>query len=318
MELSIIIPVYKVEEYLRDCLDSCLHQGTSPNDYELICVNDGSPDNCGLILEEYSAKYSNIRVITQQNQGLSMARNNGLKVAMGEYIWFIDSDDWVEPNALNLISKALQNKPEILEIGFNYAWTDRVIRNQSFRWDNAISGREAYLKNGIATPAQFTIVKRSLLNDNDLKFYPDILHEDTEYKPKLAILANTAACIDIPIYNYRQRESGSIMSTYSIRNARDLITSCRSLIEFISNRKYNKQEHEVIGDAIGANVNHLLNRLAHYKGEKRNIINIMKENRDLINWLNRSRKLKYRFEAYIFCFNFKFALNLLQFLQIHR
>ena len=94
--ISIIIPIYKVEEYLPRCLDSILNQ--SYRNLEIICVNDGSPDNCLSILERYAATDSRVKVLDQRNQGVSAARNNGLKLASGEVIAYIDSDDWVHPD----------------------------------------------------------------------------------------------------------------------------------------------------------------------------------------------------------------------------
>lgn len=100
-EISVIIPVYKVEAYLSRCLDSVLTQ--TFQDFEVICVNDGSPDNCGNILADYAAKHAHIKIITQANQGLSMARNNGLKQATGKYIYFLDSDDAIHPQLLETV-----------------------------------------------------------------------------------------------------------------------------------------------------------------------------------------------------------------------
>lgn len=100
MKLSIIIPIYNVEKYLRVCLDSCLKQDVPKSSYEIITVNDGSPDSCDKIIEEYYTKFPNIRVITQKNSGLSVARNNGLNIARGEYVWFVDSDDYITTNCL--------------------------------------------------------------------------------------------------------------------------------------------------------------------------------------------------------------------------
>ncbi|MFF2594192.1 glycosyltransferase family 2 protein [Priestia megaterium] len=98
LDVSIIIPVFKVEEYLERCIDGILSQ--THNNFELILVNDGSPDNCGSICEEYSAKDNRITVIHQKNQGTGMARNSGLKVAKGKYIYFCDPDDYVESTLL--------------------------------------------------------------------------------------------------------------------------------------------------------------------------------------------------------------------------
>ena len=320
MFLSIVIPVYKVEEYIGQCIDSLVNHNIPPSEFEIIAIDDGSPDNSGYILDQYAKKCSNLKVIHKQNQGLSEARNTGLDEAQGEYVWFVDSDDWIQPGALVDIKNSLCNHPDILEIGFNYVWPNKTVSiANSYQWDGLISGCEAYLRNGIAVPAQFTIVRRSLLIKNNLRFYPGILHEDTEYKPKLVILANTAACLGKPIYNYRQRMSGNIMSSYGWRNARDLITGCYSLVRFIRQRMYQKKEYMVIGNAIGSNINHILYRLAHYDGKDVNmIIKLLKENRELFQWMRYGNKLKYQVESLLFRLNFKKTFYLLQFIQRHK
>ena len=92
--LSVIIPVYKVEKYLRQCVDSVINQ--TYKNLEIILVDDGSPDNCGKICDEYAQKDRRIKVIHQENQGVSAARNLGTKLAQGEYITYVDSDDWLD------------------------------------------------------------------------------------------------------------------------------------------------------------------------------------------------------------------------------
>ena len=116
-KISVIIPVFNVEKFLPRCLDSVLHQTFS--DFEVICVNDGSPDNCDKILEQYAQKDNRIKIISQINQGLSMARNNGFKYALGEYIYFLDSDDFIHPQLLEYAYKlAVGNKADIVEFDF--------------------------------------------------------------------------------------------------------------------------------------------------------------------------------------------------------
>lgn len=318
MFLSIIIPVYKVEQYLRECIDSIINQKAACL-FEVIAIDDGSPDNCGKILDEYSNLFENIHVIHQNNQGLSAARNSGIDKAIGDYLWFVDSDDWIEPFAISEIHKALQAKPDILQIGFKYVWSDYEKEHLQYTWKGSISGCSAYLNDGIAVPAQFTIVRKSLITENSLKFLPGILHEDTEYKPKLAIVAKSAACLSKPIYNYRQREQGSITSYFSIRNAQDLIIGCNSIINFALSRTLNKIEQEVIGNAIGANLNHLINRLAHYNGhDRKSILKLLKDNKDIFKWLKKANKRKYKFEAIAVKLNFRIAIYLIQFLQLHK
>lgn len=104
--ISVIVPIYKVEKYLKRCVNSLLNQSYS--DFELILVDDGSPDNCGNICEEYAAKDKRIRVIHKENGGLSDARNAGLRIARGEYIAFVDSDDWVATNYLETLLKVIE------------------------------------------------------------------------------------------------------------------------------------------------------------------------------------------------------------------
>ena len=106
MKLSIVIPVYNVEKYVSECLDSCLEQNVDITDYEIIIVNDGSTDNSANLINLY-AKQSNIIIINQENLGLSAARNAGIKIAKGEYIWIVDSDDWIEPGILIRILLAI-------------------------------------------------------------------------------------------------------------------------------------------------------------------------------------------------------------------
>ena len=110
-KISVIVPVYKVEKYLHECVDSILTQ-TFP-DFELILVDDGSPDNCGKICDEYAEKDSRVRVIHQENQGLSGARNSGMDVARGEYIAFVDSDDRVDIRYLELLLAAVKDGADV-------------------------------------------------------------------------------------------------------------------------------------------------------------------------------------------------------------
>ena len=118
MKFSIIIPVYNVEQYLRDCLDSVLNQTFS--DWEAICVNDGSTDESSVILDEYAAKDSRFKMISQNNAGTAAARNTGLKVANGDYIFFLDSDDWIEDYALQILADSVNDEDVLCFSGKRY------------------------------------------------------------------------------------------------------------------------------------------------------------------------------------------------------
>jgi len=104
--ISVIVPVYKVEQYLRQCIESILNQ--TYQDLEILLIDDGSPDRCGIICEEYAKKDPRIKVFHTENHGLSAARNVGLQIAKGEYIGFVDSDDWIEPDMYEILLRRLE------------------------------------------------------------------------------------------------------------------------------------------------------------------------------------------------------------------
>ena len=133
MKLSIIIPVYNVEKYVLRCLDSCYRQDLPESDYEVICVDDGSTDNSSSLIETFAKKHNNIVVLHQSNAGQSAARNYGLKKAKGDYIWFIDSDDWIQPNVIKrLLIQAYQENLDTLCFTFQYADENGEITKADF------------------------------------------------------------------------------------------------------------------------------------------------------------------------------------------
>ena len=117
--LSVIIPMYNVEEYVERCLSSLLNQDLDPDQYEIICINDGSPDRSGEIVKNLMKSFSNIQIIEQENQGVSVARNNGMEIATGKYLLFIDPDDYVEANSLqHVLEKADKTDCQVSFLGF--------------------------------------------------------------------------------------------------------------------------------------------------------------------------------------------------------
>ena len=127
MKLSIIVPVYNVADYLPKCLDSLLAQDLPQNEYEIIVVNDGSTDNSGNIAQQYADKYANITLINQANQGLSGARNTGIKCAKGDYIQFVDSDDYVDIHLFERLQHIIeQYDPDIIKISHDIVSEDKI------------------------------------------------------------------------------------------------------------------------------------------------------------------------------------------------
>ena len=193
MILSIVIPVSNVEKYIEKCLLSCIHQDVSYNDYEIIVVNDGSLDNSLTIAERITSSLINVRIVSQPNLGLSAARNKGLSLVRGEFVWFIDSDDWIEENSLGRIISMLKNQIDILQLQYRKVYENgRPNVEVPFCFvDGTKSGEEMILLGGLPAPAQFSIYRTEFLRTNSLRFYEGILHEDSEFKPRATYLAKS-------------------------------------------------------------------------------------------------------------------------------
>ena len=320
MRLSIVIPVYQVEPYLRKCLDSCLFQTISQQNYEIICVNDGSRDGSLEILKEYESSYSNIKVISQSNQGLSSARNRGLKEAQGDYVWFIDSDDWIDSVALDNIIVAIDKEKnkgktvDIVQLGFRFTYEDArlpMVKPYS-HWDNCITGEEYMAMSSIPAGAQFNVYRRELLVDNKLFFKPGILHEDIEFKPRVLHYCRNCISIQYPIYNYLQRSSGSIMSQFKLKNGLDLITVMESLYRFTENHSIKGAELIYYYKRIAMSMNFLIKGSKSLtKSEKRILMEEIESHKNIFKAMVASSKFLYKIEGVLFWVAPKFTFAIL-------
>lgn len=229
--------MYNVEKFLAKCILSCENQNISKKEYEIICVNDGSLDSSAIIAEEIAKQYNNIIIINQENQGLSVARNTGLSNAKGDYVWFVDSDDWIEENCLRRIVSKLSNNLDILQLQYRHVWLEpyTIKEFSPILVKGVKSGIEVTLEGGLPAPAPFCIYRRFFLLDNDLKFIPGIYHEDSEFKPRVVYLAEKITSDDVVSYNYFQRQRGSIMSSFSVKRANDILFVNCNLYKFSLN-----------------------------------------------------------------------------------
>lgn len=253
--LSIIIPIYNVEKYIEECLNSVVSQITNLISIEIIVVNDGSPDNSINIVKNIQSKTSNvIKILNQNNQGLSMARNNGLSIAKGDYVWFIDSDDYILPNAITDILNIIDENPDIDVFAsfLRHYYEDRKVFKDNIKpCRQKLSGFE-YLcsKLPVGASPRF-IFKRQFLKENNLRFVPKVLHEDAIFGFEMLYLAKKVFVIDHALYVYRIRTSGSIMSSIKIKTAYDLIYGHKYLSEFATHRvsaeDYNKYKEVILG-----------------------------------------------------------------------
>lgn len=236
MLFSIIIPVFNVEKYLRDCLDSVIHQTYS--EWEAICVNDGSTDGSAGIMEEYAEKDSRIRIVSQANAGTAAARNTGIKEAAGDYIFFLDSDDWLAPDALRLISTRLNQEDILCFNGKRYfESTESYNRADSLIEKSYQQGMDYYNENALM-PRDFAFVcvvlrvyNRAFLMSNGLYFDEDVSFEDNLWVPIVLYHAKTVTVISDVLYYYRIRK-GSKMGQVSLERKKDMLKVANRLAAF--------------------------------------------------------------------------------------
>lgn len=227
MKFSVILPIYKVEKYLHACVDSILNQTYS--DFEVILVDDGSPDTCPQICENYAQIDTRVKVIHKTNGGQASARNAGLEIAKGDYICYIDSDDYlIDDKVLERLADKIQGNPDIVHYKFvEWFESDGHIASCYFDYNVPTEGRtlaEVYCdlvdKDAYYNSAWSKIIKRSLLMDNNIRFEEGIVGEDNEWYYHVVMAAKKLVLLDEPLYVYRRRQ-GSTTTSATEKNLRD-------------------------------------------------------------------------------------------------
>lgn len=239
VKYSFIVPVYNTSKYLKKCLDSLTEQ--TFKDFEIIIVNDGSTDNSKNVISEYKEKYNNIKVINQKNQGLSMARNNGVKEAKGRYLIFVDSDDYVETNLLKEVDKEIDNS-EVLR--FQVITEDEDggnVKKYNEEPFGEMKGYDAFKyisKYHFVEPAWCYVYKTDYYLNNKFSFKKDVYHEDFGLIPYVIYKARKVKSIDYVGYHYVQR-NGSIMNNNdykkTVKKAFDMLEQYKTLRLFSKN-----------------------------------------------------------------------------------
>lgn len=254
-KLSIIVPVYNVEKWLSRCANSLIEQDIDQSEYEIIFVNDGSTDGSFEIAKKYSESYDNIILINQENRGLSGARNTGISAANGKYIWFVDSDDWIESNIAGLLLKEAEDHDlDVLCFGLNIAFESGEcdsfeIRDASGR--KVLKGSDFVLKVGMPPAAWCALYRTEYIKNKSLYFMEGVLHEDQEFTPRAYVLAEKIKYIPIKAYNYFQRAGSIMKSDRSSNRAYDLLRISDSLYIFLlANQNLDDQAKDWILDSI--------------------------------------------------------------------
>lgn len=225
--ISIIVPVYNVEDYLERCLDSIINQ-----DYkklEIILINDGSTDKSGNICDEYAKKDKRIIVIHQENQGLSRARNNGTRMSKGKYIAYIDSDDYIEDDYISYLYKLLkENKADISACAHNNHRFIEGIYNKDELYPKLLTSR-------ISFSAWSKLIKASIMKENNVYFPDNEIYEDQKWIYYLLEHTNKVVVGSESKYHYTYRPN-SIFNTKSLQNKKVLINRICEMHNFIKEK----------------------------------------------------------------------------------
>lgn len=296
IKLSIIIPVYNVEEYVEKCIVSCAEQDLPSSSYEIIVVNDGSKDKSLEKVENLAERYDNISVTSQPNAGPSAARNTGLSLVRGEYIWFVDADDWIEANCLRSITGRL-NGIDVLAMGYRFIenGTTSIVRVSN---ESAKTGRELLLS-PIFLANPFYIYKKTFLERSNLHFELGLLHEDFEFVPRMLYCAETIDVYSDIVYNYFKRE-GSITTSVNPKKSFDLIKIAGIFSDFTTTKVaplYKQRFCDFISVAIN---NSLSNSLMMCADDKRALSEMLCKRKSLFSALRNSSRAMYRIEGVLF------------------
>lgn len=248
MKVSFILPIYNVEKYLSECIQSILNQ--TYKDFEVLLVDDGSPDNCPILCDEWARTDSRIKVFHKSNGGLSDTRNYGLEHAQGEYVVFVDSDDfWVSKDCLECLMHVVDAHPECDFIGFNcsYYYSETNTFNKWVAYKESLSiptDKDTVLCSLVASgtfpmSACLKILKRKSLSDLNIHFIKGLLSEDIPWFIDLLEGAKKCMFVNNYIYAYRQGVTGSISNSFSKKNIDSILSIIDNELKRLPIRSFN-------------------------------------------------------------------------------
>ena len=284
LKLSVIVPIYKVEQYLSKCVDSLLDQGLSSDEYEIILVDDGSPDRCGEICEEYAERFDIIKAIHRENGGLSAARNSGIEVAQGKFVQFVDSDDYLEHNVLKaLVGKMEADNLDVLR--FNYqnvneqyeVFEPNKVSKPFVDYRDEVCDGLTFLTErlGFGCYAWQFVIRRELLED--CRFKEGIYFEDTEWTPRLLLKASKVTSTDLLVYNYLMR-TGSITQSVDEEKKRKVLDDKFLLVDSMKQQMRNVTDRRWFEGMIAQTVLSIIGCVcANYYDERKVIMKRLKQ-----------------------------------------
>ncbi len=251
MKLSIVIPLYNKERYIDRCLKSVLAQDVSPNEYEIIIVDDGSTDTGSLIAQNYAEKHVNIQFFSQENAGPSAARNKGLETTKGDYVYFLDADDYLATNVLNCpLELCEQNNLDILQFNTKEieegSLPDLLPLKLEDRALQVMDGVTYIAEHGFRNEAWRYLIKKDFLTDSGIKFIEGTLYEDAIFTASLFLKANRISKANLDVHRY-------VVVQNSIATSRDPAHN----LKFIHGMVYAVEKfHDLINGLNNSHVNY--------------------------------------------------------------
>ena len=288
-KISVIVPVYNVEQYLPQCMDSIINQ--TFKDIEIICINDGSTDNISKILEEYAQKDDRVKVLTQENQGASIARNNGLDIAKSEWICFVDSDDITHPQMLEIAyNQATLNNVDFVQYKCKEFKTESInygpinepsIKGKVFNNSALVSYKKQKYQNTFAPIGK--MFKSTLISR--IKFIPHLQFEDYPFVYEVLSNKPKGVYLDAELYFYRIREVSLSHIKADPQQIRDYHTGINHIFKIYENPELKKEKQFLIRDFLPIILKHQLGRCRRADETTKSLMfaEFSKELRDLNN-----------------------------------
>jgi glycosyltransferase involved in cell wall biosynthesis len=249
---SVIIPVYNTEKYVKEALLSIIEQ--TLRDIEIIVVNDGSTDKSGLIIEELAKEDERIHVINRNNGGQSSARNLGTAAARGEYLYYMDSDDFLEPDALESCFESCRKSDsdflffngDLMENNYNTGlrYRHKALIEQTYNGGEILE-RLIDNRDFIVSPCLY-FIKREYLSAKGIDFYPGIIHEDQLFSFKLFFNANKVTYLNRALFKRRLREESTMTKKFSSKNIKGYMTTAEEISRYLKRAECTKQEEIII------------------------------------------------------------------------
>lgn len=294
-KVSIIVPVYNVKKYITQCIDSVLNQEYI--NIELILIDDGSNDGSEIICEEYAQKDDRIKVIHKKNEGQSIARNLGIDIASGKYIFFLDSDDYIKDDIfIHNIPIMEEKKLDLILFSCKTIYDgiertnemDNYKRDRNLKYNKVLNGEdmmEELINNkSFLIPPYLYITKLELIKKNNIKFYEKIIHEDDLYTPRVILKSKKVEVLDNEFYVRRYRKSSTVTNEKGIKNYIGHSIVFKEFIKVVQNYRNNKvfkALENLLSQYCLILINHyyMLNKKTRnqYKKDYREIIKTTKE-----------------------------------------